>query len=96
MNKTLNFGYMFFGMHTLAKLNVKLLDFQVKDLKADFPTMMIVDNGNRGYRIEFCMLSTEVYDFKMRLANMLIDKKILDLNAKRIKAKSNLEFVTEW
>jgi hypothetical protein len=96
MNKTRFYGYTFFGMHTLARLNVKLLDFQVSDLRAEFPNMLMTDVGKYGHRIEFCMLSSEVYDFKMRLANMLIDKKILDLNAKRIKAKSNLEFATEW
>ena len=84
MNKRTFYGYTFFGMHTLARLNVKLLDFQVKDLIAEFPNMSMTDVGRYGYRIEFCMLNHEVFSFKMRLANMLIDKKIYDLNQKRI------------
>jgi len=84
MNKTKFYGYTFFGMHTLARLNVKLLYFQVEDLRAEFPTMLLTDVGKYGHRIEFCMLHDEVFSFKMRLANMLIDKKIHDLNNKRI------------
>jgi hypothetical protein len=95
MNKTRFYGYTFFGMHTLARLNVKLLDFQVKDLRAEFPTMLLTDVGRYGHRIEFCMLNHEVFSFKMRLANMLIDKKIYDLNQKRIPNPPS-EMVTIW
>lgn len=84
MNKRTFYGYTFFGMHTLVRLNVKLLDFQVKDLRTEFPTMLLTDVGKYGHRIEFCMLDSEVFNFKMKLANMLIDKKIYDLNNKRI------------
>jgi hypothetical protein len=41
------------------------------------------------------MLNHEVFSFKMRLANMLIDKKIYDLNQKRIPNPPS-EMVTTW
>lgn len=83
LDKTLGFGYHVFGNHIIVKINCKLTDEQEDDLQRAYPSAHIYNNGRYGTRINHVLLAGELKQFQKTLANMLIDKKILDLIGKK-------------
>lgn len=83
LDKTLGFGYHVFGNHIIVKINCKLTDDQEDDLRRAYPFAHIYNNGKYGTRINHVLHGAELKQFQKKLANMLIDKKILDLIDKK-------------
>ena len=79
----LGFGYHMFGTFCIVKINCKLTDDQEDDLKRAYPFAHIYNNGKYGTRINHVLHGAELKQFQKKLANMLIDKKILDLIDKK-------------
>ena len=83
LDKTLGFGYHMFGNFFIVKINCKLTESQVNQLRFEYPQATIRDNGKFGTRINYVLPVGELHKFQSKLANMLIDKKILDLIDKK-------------
>jgi aminopeptidase C len=83
MNKNLSFGYSHLGFHTLIKLNVKITSAAAELLKQTY-NVWTNDNGKFGYRIEGCLTSDKVWDFKQSLQLAILDYKIEQLTFKKL------------
>jgi hypothetical protein len=83
LDKTLGFGYHMFGNFFIVKINCKLTESQEDDLRQAYPQASIYNNGKYGTRINHVIHGAELHQFQKKLANMLIDKKILDLIDKK-------------
>ena len=83
MNKNLSFGYSHLGFHTLIKLNVKITA-AAAELLAQTYNVWTCDNGKFGYRIEGCLTSDKVWDFRQSLQLAIIDYKIEQLTNKKL------------
>jgi hypothetical protein len=83
MNKNLSFGYSHLGFHTLIKLNVKITSAAAELLKQTY-NVWTNDNGKFGYRIEGCLTSDKVWDFKQSLQLAILDYKIEQLTSQKL------------
>jgi hypothetical protein len=83
MNKNLSFGYSHLGFHTLIKLNVKITSAAAELLKQTY-NVWTNDNGKFGYRIEGCLTSDKVWDFRQSLQLAILDYKIEQLTFKKL------------
>lgn len=83
MNKNLSFGYSHLGFHTLIKLNVKITA-AAAELLAQTYNVWTNDNGKFGYRIEGCLTSDKVWDFRQSLQLAILDYKIEQLTFKKL------------
>ena len=76
MNKTVNFGYHSFALGYVVKLNVKLRKVDAEQLRASYPNVATINNGNRGYRLEGYLNDLEMPKFHDGLQMMKLDYKI--------------------
>lgn len=76
MNKTVNFGYHSFALGYVVKLNVKLRKIDAEQLRASYPNVATINNGNRGYRLEGYLNDLEMQKFHDGLKMMKLDYKI--------------------
>jgi hypothetical protein len=76
MNKTVNFGYHSFALGYVVKLNVKLRKIDAEQLRASYPNVATINNGNRGYRLEGYISDLEMSKFHDSLQMMKLDYKI--------------------
>ena len=76
MNKTVNFGYHSFALGYVVKLNVKLRKVDAEQLRASYPNVATINNGNRGYRLEGYLNDLEMPKFYDGLQMMKLDYKI--------------------
>jgi|LakMenE18May10ns_1017289.scaffolds.fasta_scaffold01796_2 hypothetical protein len=83
MNKNLSFGYSHLGFHTLIKLNVKITSAAAELLTQTY-NVWTNDNGKFGYRIEGCLTSDKVWDFRQSLQLAILDYKIEQLTFKKL------------
>ena len=83
MNKNLSFGYSHLGFHTLIKLNVKITSAAAELLKQTY-NVWTNDNGKFGYRLEGCLTSDKVWDFRQSLQLAILDYKIEQLTFKKL------------
>ena len=87
MNRNLKFGYSHLGYHTLVKLNVKFTAAQAGKLNEQHPSLVICNTGytecQNKYRIEGCLIYSEVSKFRNNLSVALIDYKIKCLLTER-------------
>ena len=83
MNKNLSFGYSHLGFHTLIKLNAKITSAAAELLKQTYGVRTF-DNGKFGYRIEGCLTSDKVWEFKQSLKLAMLDYKIEQLTNKKL------------
>jgi hypothetical protein len=83
MNKNLSFGYSHLGFHTLIKLNVKITHAAAELLRQTYG-VWTNDNGKFGYRIEGCLTSDKVWDFKQSLQLAIIDYKVEQLTSRKL------------
>jgi hypothetical protein len=83
MNKNLSFGYSHLGFHTLIKLNVKITSAAAELLKQTY-NVWTNDNGKFGYRIEGCLTSDKVWDFRQSLQLAILDYKIEQLTSQKL------------
>ncbi len=83
MNKNLSFGYSHLGFHTLIKLNAKITHAAAELLRQTYDVWTF-DNGKFGYRIEGCLTSDKVWNFKQSLQLAIIDYKIEQLTNKKL------------
>ena len=83
MNKNLSFGYCNLGFHTLVKLNVKITSAAAELLKQTY-NVWTNDNGKFGFRIEGCLTSDKVWDFRQSLQLAILDYKIEQLTSQKL------------
>ena len=83
MNKNLSFGYSHLGFHTLIKLNVKITHAAAELLRQTY-NVWTNDNGKFGYRIEGCLTSDKVWDFRQSLQLAILDYKIEQLTSRKL------------
>jgi hypothetical protein len=83
MNKNLKFGYSFLGRFALVKLNAKLSKDGYYALSTRFPELSFMNNGRNGYRIEGCLLNSELESFREKLAYDLLQSKIETMQQKQ-------------
>ena len=95
MNKNLSFGYSHLGFHTLIKLNVKITH-AAAELLAQTYGVWTNDNGKFGYRIEGCLTSDKVWDFKQSLQLAIIDYKVEQLTHKKLTVLGVVDIATKF
>ena len=83
MNKNLKFGYSFLGRFAIVKLNAKLSKDGYYALSTRFPELTLTYNGRNGYRIEGCLLSSELNSFRDKRAYDLLQSKIETMQEKQ-------------
>jgi hypothetical protein len=83
MNKNLSFGYSHLGFYTLIKLNAKITSAAAELLTQTYG-VWTNDNGKFGYRIEGCLTSDKVWDFKQSLQLAIIDYKVEQLTSRKL------------
>ena len=95
MNKNLSFGYSHLGFHTLIKLNAKITS-AAAELLAKTYNVWTCDNGKFGYRIEGCLTSDKVWDFRQSLQLAIIDYKIEQLTNKKLTVLGVVDIATKF
>jgi len=83
MNWNLSFGYSLLGNHTLVKLNAKITSAAAELLQQTYDVCTF-EAGKFGYRIEGCLTSDKVWNFKQSLQLAIIDYKIEQLTNKKL------------
>ena len=95
MNKNLSFGYSHLGFHTLIKLNAKITSAAAELLTKTYG-VWTNDNGKFGYRIEGCLTSDKVWDFRQSLQLAIIDYKIEQLTNKKLTVLGVVDIATKF
>lgn len=95
MNKNLSFGYSHLGFHTLIKLNAKITSAAAELLKQTY-NVWTCDNGKYGFRIEGCLTSDKVWEFKQSLQLAIIDYKVEQLTSKKLTILSVVNIVDKF
>lgn len=82
MNKDIKFGFSVIGNYAVIKVNCKLSDYQVNKLRGIYKDWLtIIDNGDRGFRVEGVLPQDCVQDFYVELRKAILISKVSKLNA---------------